>query len=205
MVTKMVKENNKPLVSIVIPTYNRANLIKMSINSILNQIYKNYEIIVVDDGFTDNTKEVIERFNEEKIKYYKHKINKGAAAAMNTGIKHSKGDFVAFQGSDDKWLPEKLEKEMKAFEKSTRKVGVVYAGLWYIKNDKKKYVPYSKITKKEGNIHCELLKGNFVSGLSVIRKNCFEKVGLFDEHLPNLEDWELYHKNIKIFLFQICR
>ncbi len=198
----MLNKKNDPLVSIVIATYNRANLIKRAINSILNQTYVNYEIIVVDDGSIDNTKEVVESFNKHKIRYIKHKNNKGASAARNTGIKCSKGDFIAFQDSDDEWLPEKLEKEMKVFEKSNTHVGVVYTGIWYIKNDKKKYVPYPQIKNKEGNIHYELLKGNFVSVLSVIRKVCFEKVGLFDENLPNLEDWELYIRISKYFCFK---
>lgn len=196
--------NNRvdPLVSIVIPTYNRAHLIKRSIRSVLDQTYQNFEIIVVDDGSTDNTEEIIKSFNESKLNYIKHNRNKGAAATMNTGINYSKGDFVAFQGSDDEWLLEKLEKEMKAFEDSKVNLGVVYSGLWYIKNNEKRYVPYSQITKKEGNIHNELLTGNFVSGLSVVRKTCFEKVGLFNENLPSLEDWELYIRISKYFCFK---
>ncbi len=197
----MNKKHN-PLVSIIIPTYNRANLIRRSINSILNQKYQNFEIIVVDDGSTDNTMEIVGNFNEDKIKYYKHKINKGAAAAMNTGIEYCRGDFIAFQGSDDLWLPEKLEKEMKIFKKSNKNVGVVYSGYFYIRNNKKKIVPSSEIKKKDGYIQNELLNGNFVSGLSVIRKICFQKVGLFDENLPNLEDWELYIRISKYFCFQ---
>lgn len=198
----MMDKKYNPCVSIVIPTYNRAHLIKKSLKSVLNQTYQNFEIIVVDDGSTDNTQEILESFNENRIKYIKHKQNKGTAAARNTGIKHSKCDFIAFQDSDDEWFPEKLEKEMKAFENSTIKVGVVYTGLWYVKNNSKKYVPYPQITKKEGNIHDELLTGNFVSGLSVIRKICFEKLGLFNESLPSLEDWELYIRISKYFCFK---
>ncbi|MBZ2166167.1 glycosyltransferase family 2 protein [Methanobacterium spitsbergense] len=198
----MTNKKDELFVSIIIPTYNRANLITRAINSILDQSYTNYEIIVVDDGSTDNTKEVIQRFNEDKINYYVHKKNRGAAAARNTGIKYSKGDFIAFQDSDDKWLPEKLEKEMDVFLEASDKIGVVYSGYWHIKDNKKIYIPTPKVTKKEGNIHFELLKGNFVSGLSVIRKICFKKVGLYDENLPNLEDWELYIRISKYFSFK---
>ena len=199
----MTNKKDELFVSIIIPTYNRANLIKRAINSILNQSYTNYEIIVVDDGSTDNTKEVIESFNEDKINYYVHKKNRGAAAARNTGIKYSKGAFIAFQDSDDKWLPEKLEKEMDIFLESSDEIGVVYSGYLYLNNNNKKvYIPSPKVIKKEGNIHYELLKGNFVTGLSVIRKICFKKVGLFDENLPNLEDWELYIRISKYFSFR---
>ncbi len=198
----MTNKKSNPLVSVIIPTYNRAHLIKRSIKSVLNQTYQNLEIIVVDDGSTDDTKEIIESFNENRIKYIQHKQNKGAAAARNTGIKCSKADFIAFQDSDDEWLSEKLEKEIDAFGDSTVNVGVVYSGLWYIKNNEKKYVPHLQIAKKEGNVHNELLAGNFVSGLTVIRKTCFEKVGLFNESLPSLEDWELYIRISKHFCFK---
>ncbi|MEL7669954.1 glycosyltransferase family 2 protein [Methanobacterium sp.] len=198
----MIDNKTNPLVSVIIPTYNRAYLIKRSIKSVLNQTYQNFEIIIVDDGSIDNTKEIIESFNENRIKYIKHKQNKGAAAARNTGIKCSKADFIAFQDSDDEWLPEKLEKEIGAFGNSTVNVGVVYSGLWYIKNNEKRYVPHLQITKKEGNVHNELLAGNFVSGLTVIRKTCFEKVGLFNESLQSLEDWELYIRISKHFCFK---
>lgn len=198
----MIDTKINQLVSVIIPTYNRAHLIKRSIKSVLDQTYQNFEVIVVDDGSTDSTKEIVESFNESRIKYIKHKQNKGTAAARNTGIKYSKSDFIAFQDSDDEWLPEKLEKEMKAFENSTVNVGVIYSGIWYLKDNEKRYVPYSQITKKEGNIHNELLTGNFVSGLSVIRKTCFEKVGLFNENLPSLEDWELYIRISKYFCFK---
>lgn len=194
-------KKNDPFVSIIVPTYNRANLIERSINSLLNQSYSNFEIIVVDDGSSDNTQEVIESFNEDKIKYYKHELNKGTPCAMNTGIKNSMGEFIAFQGSDDEWLPNKLEKEMVIFKESSEDVGVVYSGIWYIKKNKKASKIYTKNDIK-GNIHEELLKGNFVNGLSVVRKICFQKVGVFDEELPNLEDWELYIRISKEFSFK---
>jgi len=91
---------------------------------------------------------------------------------------------------------------MNIFKKSTEKIGVVYSGYWYFRNNKKRYIPSPKIKTKEGNIHYGLLKGNFVSGLSVIRKICFEKVGLYDENLPNMEDWELYLRISKHFNFR---
>lgn len=192
-----------PNVSVIIPTYNRANLIKRSIDSILDQTYTDFEIIIVDDGSTDNTNEIIEQYTDERIRYIRHKINKGAPGAMNTGIKNSKGDFLSFQGSDDKWLPEKLQKEMLIFKESSSDVGVVYSGIWSIEKNERKYKPDSNIQKKEGRIHNELLKGNFVNGLSSIKKECFEKCGLFDENLFGLEDWELYIRISKNYEFRI--
>jgi glycosyltransferase involved in cell wall biosynthesis len=186
--------NKNPKVSVIIPTYNRAHLIGRAIQSVLNQTYQDFELIVVDDGSTDNTNEVIKEFSQKdkRILYIKHDKNKGGSAARNTGIKAARGEYIAFQDSDDEWLPEKLEKQMGILEKVSQEVGVVYTGFWRIKEDKKKYTPSDKVLKKEGDIHNELLKGNFITTQSIIvRKECFKEMGYFDESLPRLQDWEL--------------
>ena len=181
-----------PTVSVIIPTYNRVHLIRRAIQSVLNQTYQDFEVIIVDDGSTDNTEEVVKSFNDPRIRYIRHEKNKGAATARNTGIKAARGKFIAFQDSDDEWLPEKLEKQMKVFENTPAKVGVVYTGFWKIENNKKIYIPFSWVKQKEGNIHKELLKGNFVTTQSIVaRKECFKKAGMFDEKLPRFQDWEL--------------
>lgn len=193
---------NHPKVSIILPTYNRANLVGKSVESVLNQTYNDFELIIVDDGSTDNTKEVLKSFEDSRIQYIIHNRNKGAASAMNTGIKASKGHFLSIQNSDDIWLPEKIEKELKSFENSDSGVGVVYSGLYQVKKNKKIYLPASGVKKKEGFVHDELLNGNFVNGLSLIKKICFEKAGLYDENLPGLEDWELYIRISKYYTFK---
>jgi glycosyltransferase involved in cell wall biosynthesis len=201
----MIMEKNKPKVSVIIPTYNRAYLINRAIQSVLNQTYQDFEIIIVDDGSTDNTKEVIREFQkkDKKIKYIRHEKNKGGNAARNTGIKAAKGEYIAFQDSDDEWLPEKIEKQMKAFENLPPEVGVVYTGFLRIENGKKVYIPWSWVAKKDGNIHQELLKGNFVTTPSIVtRKACFEKAGMFDESLPALQDWELAIRLSKYYAFK---
>jgi Glycosyltransferases involved in cell wall biogenesis len=154
----MTNRNDPPAVSVIIPTYNRAHTISQSIISILNQTYNNFELIIVDDGSTDNTEEVVKNFNDKRIKYIAHKENRGAASALNTGISFSSGSFVTFNGSDDEWLPEKLEEEMKGFKTSDSKVGVVYSALWEIYNNKKVYTPRSTCEVLEGNLHDELIK-----------------------------------------------
>jgi len=202
---KSESKNNQPKISVIIPTYNRAHLIRRAIKSVLNQTYQDFEIIVVDDGSTDNTEEIIEEFQkyDKRIRYIQHKKNEGEAAARNTGIKIARGKFIANQDSDDKWLPEKLEKQMKAFENEPVEVGVVYTGFWRIQNNKKNYIPSSRVTKKEGNIHEELLKENFIgTPASVVRRECFEKAGMFDEKLPHLVDWELWIRISKYYHFK---
>jgi len=197
--------NEKPKVSVIIPTYNRAELLPRAIKSVLEQTYQDFEIIVVDDGSTDNTEEVIKEFQEQdkRIKYIKHDKNKGGSAARNTGIKAARGEYIAFQDSDDEWLPEKLEKQMKVFKNALPEVGVVYTGFLRIKNGKENYIPSSWVIKKEGNIHDELLRGNFVTTQSIIiRKECFKKAGMFDEKLPRLQDWELVIRLSKYYNFK---
>ncbi len=101
----------KDLVSVIIPTYNRAHLIKRSAMSVLNQTYGNLELIIIDDGSTDNTEEVVKSIDDERVIYIKQS-NKGACAARNNGIDHAKGEFIAFQDSDDIWHKDKLEKQL---------------------------------------------------------------------------------------------
>lgn len=201
----MIKAKDNPIVSVIIPTYNRAHLIGRAIQSVLNQTYQNLEIIVVDDGSTDNTGEVIKKFQEhdKRIIYIKHEKNKGGSAARNTGIKAARGEYIAFQDSDDEWLPEKLEKQMEVFKNTSSKVGVVYTGFWRIKDNEKTYIPQSWVKQKDGNIYFELLKGNFVTTQSiVVRKVSLERVGYFDEKLPRLQDWELVIRLSKYYDFK---
>src|SRR5262245_18204916 len=116
-----------PSVSIVIPTYNRANLIARSLQSVLDQSYEDFEILVIDDGSTDQTAAVVAGFRDQRIIYTRLARNSGAGGARNVGIKMSKGQFLAFQDSDDEWLPQKLAKHMEMFKKGASKLGVVYS------------------------------------------------------------------------------
>ena len=107
----------KDLVSVIIPTYNRAHLIKRSAMSVLNQTYSNLELIIVDDGSTDNTEEVVKSIDDNRVIYIKQS-NQGACAARNNGIDHAKGEFIAFQDSDDVWHVDKLEKQLKCLNET---------------------------------------------------------------------------------------
>lgn len=192
-----------PKVSVVIPTYNRGHLVSRAIRSVLDQTYQNFEVIVVDDASTDNTEKVVKKFNDKRIKYIRHERNRGGSAARNTGIKTAQGEYIAFQDSDDEWLPEKLEKQVRVLENAPSEVGVVYTGIWRMKDGKKTYIPSSKINQKEGNIHDELLRGSFVTTQAAIVKNeTFRNVGLFDERLPRLQDWELFIRISNFYEFK---
>ncbi len=194
----------KPSVSVILPTYNRAYSIERAIGSVLNQTYQDLELLIVDDGSIDNTEEKVFALKklDSRIKYVRHKENKGPAAARNTGIQLASGKFIAFQDSDDEWLPEKLEKQINVINKASDDVGVVYTGFWRIFSDKKRYYPSENINKKEGDIHREILNGNFIGMPTVlIKKECFSELGLFDENIQPLEDWELFIRFSRKFKF----
>ena len=180
-----------PTVSVIIPTYNRAHLVGRAIHSVLNQTYQDFELIVVDDGSTDNTEEVVKSFNNERIKYIKHEKNKGGSAARNTGIKDSKGEYIAFLDSDDEWLEEKLKKQVEVFQNKDSRVGIVYVN-FSIVNEKGESV--GKKQGPKGLIFRELLNSNCVGTTSsvVVRRECFKKVGGFDETLPSCQDWDMW-------------
>lgn len=106
--------SNQPLVSVIIPTYNRAELVPRAIDSVLGQSYQNLEIIVVDDCSEDNTEEVVKAIADNRLRYYCHDINQGGSTARNTGIELACGKYIAFLDSDDVWLRQKLELQLQA-------------------------------------------------------------------------------------------
>jgi len=196
-----------PKVSVIIPTYNRAYLIGRAIQSVLNQTYQNFEIIIVDDGSTDDTKEVVKKFQEQdrRIKYVKHEKNKGEAAARNTGIKTARGEFIAFQDSDDEWLPEKLEKQMKIFEGVSSRIGIVYTSMHRIDKEGRKHdFKTPTIMPKDGLIYKRALDYQILNigiGTAAVRKTCFNTAGMFDERLQYFVDLEFFIRSAKYFYF----
>jgi len=186
-----IKDN--PTVSVIIPTCNRARIVGRAIRSVLNQTYQNFEIFVVDDASNDNTEAVVRNFNDERIKYIRHDKNRGGSAARNTGIKASKGQYIALLDDDDEWLPEKLEKQINKFKNSKDSVGVVYGGHITFSSKTGKIIDRS-IPVARGVVYPYTLKSGLASGgsMPLIKKECFEKVGLFDETLPALQDGDMW-------------
>lgn len=182
-------------VSIIIPTYNRADVIANSIQSILDQTYKQYELLIVDDGSTDDTASVIESLYNERIRYIKLPENKGVAAARNEGIRQAKYDYIAFQDSDDYWHKDKLEKQMDFLTKHPE-IALLYCPYECQKNDGSVIiVPNNDIplSEKQGNIYEYMLRRNTIGTPSVLlRKEALDKSGYFNETLTCLEDWELF-------------
>lgn len=179
-------------ISVILPTYNRGYLLKRSLSSITNQTIEDVEIIVVDDGSTDNTESVVKSFDDDRIEYIRHEVNKGANAARNTGISESNGAYIAFQDSDDVWVPHKLEKQINVFEQSSNNLAMVYCGVCRIWPDySTDYLPGEKGVS--GDITESLVQSNFIpTQAALVRKSCIDSVGNFDERLPRLQDWEMW-------------
>jgi len=192
-------------VSVIVPTYNRAHLLGRAIQSVLNQTYQGFELIVVDDGSSDNTEEVVATFADPRVYYLRHEENRGAAAARNTAIKTARGEHIAFLDSDDEWLPEKLEKQMKVFGNVSSRVGVVYTDMWTIRPDGvRNYWHSSRVMPEDGIIYDHLIVGRLTDismSSVVIRRECFVKVGIFDEEFPRLIDRDLFIRLSRHFYF----
>jgi glycosyltransferase involved in cell wall biosynthesis len=182
------------MVSVVITCFNYAKYLSKSIESALNQTYKKIEIIVVNDGSTDNTDEVIgEYLSDPRITYIKQE-NKGQANAKNVGINHSKGGYVAFLDADDIWCAAKIEKQMVCF--ANKITGVVYCRARYVDENDVVFdyeMTGTYLQPQRGNVTKWLLYDNFVQfSSSVVRKECFERFGTFDESLKMGIDWDLW-------------
>lgn len=175
------------LISVVIPSFNRSQTISRALYSVLNQTYKNFEIIVVDDCSVDNTLEVVESINDDRIRIIKHKKNKGANAARNSGISEARGDFIAFQDSDDEWFPEKLEKQLEHM--SLKNADVVACAYNQHIDNRVVQVPEKNIDNS--NVFNQLLYGNFIATPSILGKREVFTSVLFDEALPRFQDWEI--------------
>ncbi|QIT56556.1 glycosyltransferase family 2 protein [Aquisalimonas sp. 2447] len=119
-----------PLISIVTPTFNRAGYLPVAIDSVLAQTFPNLEYLIVDDGSTDNTSDVVNSYDDERIRYFRQE-NQGQSVARNVGIENSRGEFVCFLDSDDAWVPEKLQQQLEAF-RAHPEAGVVYGDYIFI-------------------------------------------------------------------------
>ena len=193
--------NHMPRVSVVIPTYNRADLIGETIASVLNQSYTDFELIVVDDGSTDNTREVVSSFNAPIT--YSYQSNQGISPARNNAIKASNSEYIALLDSDDVWVSNKLEHQVKLLE-SQPDVGCVYCDYEFIEKDGNR-VPsppsYISYPLKRGRILKDLMYFDFIFPSNLlIRRSCFQDVGLFDAEMTPAEDLDLLLQISKRYL-----
>jgi len=179
------------LIDVIIPTYNYGKYVADAVNSALSQTYGAAEVIVVDDGSTDDTESVVEKFGN-KIRYIKQQ-NAGVAAARNRGFKESTSDYIAFLDADDVWIPTKLEKQMELFKRDSR-LGLVHCGMREFDSETGETI-LMHTDGKEGWVAKDLALNedtviNGPGGAILVKRSVIEDVGGFDERLRNGEDWE---------------
>jgi glycosyltransferase involved in cell wall biosynthesis len=188
---------DKLTVSVIMRTYNRVAEIRDSIQSVLNQSYQDFELVIVNDGGTDDVKEVVDSFHSGKIKYHKHARNQGIGGALNEGILRAEGKYIAYLDDDDVYYPDHLGALLDVFDKRPN-CDVVYSNAWWcfgkIKGDT--FVAESKklLDRRPSRFDRDLLfSNNYISTLNLLhRKSCFRGSGLFNEDLEKCEDWEMW-------------
>lgn len=186
-------------VSVIIPTFNRARYLCEAINSVLIQTYNDFEIIVVDDGSTDNTKELLNKYNG-KIKYI-YQQNQGMSAARNLGINMSDGEYISFLDNDDVWLPEKLKKQIDLLD-SNPEIAFVSSDSFVIDAFGSIIKTWGKGTNNYENFE-SLYEENFIPILTVVaRKKYLLDAGLFDEALSVCADYDLWLRLAKKYRFK---
>lgn len=189
---------NEELVSVIIPTYNRKlKYLSRAVKSVMQQTYNNYEIIVVDDNpYKSKQSIIIKEFCiRNNITYIKTKGIQGANNARNIGANNAKGAYFAFLDDDDKWLPDKLELQVKSFSEG---VGMVYSNGYVISSSTKQWYTRPKYFVDKGELHTLLLY-NYIGPTvaALIKKECFFSVGMFDENIPAKQDYDLWIRIIK--------
>jgi len=183
-----------PLISCIVPVFNGACYLRETLDSILQQTYRPLETIVVDDGSTDGTGEEVARFlRDPRVRYYRQS-NAGQTVAKNEGIRHSRGEFIAFCDADDVWLPHKLSVQIPPFARQER-LGVVYSRALRMDAAGRRLPtdPSDEPPRPSGRVTAQLFGINFVPfGTAVVRRRCLDELGAFDERYRMGIDWELW-------------
>jgi glycosyltransferase involved in cell wall biosynthesis len=199
---------SEPTVSVVIPTFNRARLVVRAIDSVLTQTYRDFEVVVVDDGSTDGTREALAEVGPP-VRVIHHEVNRGRSAARNTGIRAARGRFIGFLDADDLWLPEKLERQVPLLESGadvaysliyvTDEAGTIYQesserGFRLFRESAAEGLGYSSFLRRSA---CQL---NTV----VVRRSCIDEVGTFDEEMAGTEDLDFIHRLLRRYRFAVA-
>jgi len=189
--------NPNPLVSVIIPTRNRANLLSRALGSVFAQTYDKLECIVVDDGSEDETQEILAAYTDPRLVVLKHKTNRYASAARNTGIAQSSGEFIAFLDDDDAWLPKKLERQVPLLSRSPEAVGMVYCWMDYF--DERGALIKRHDPRLKGYVFPYILDAQRLGGCPtlLVRREVVAAVGGFDESLLRGNDGD--------FVRRVCR
>lgn len=190
-----------PTVSVLIPSYNHEKFVKECIQSILDQTFQDFEIVITDDGSTDRTVEIIESFDDPRITLFKHSINKGACIATNNCILNSSGKYISMLSSDDAWYPEKLEVQVRYLDKHPE-IAAVFGKVEWIDEESNpitdKSFPYMDLFDVENRTRFDWLRFFFEQGnslchpCSLIRRDVYDDVGFFNPDYGSLPDFDMW-------------
>lgn len=207
------KEEIPGLVSVIIPTFNRADTLPRAMMSVLGQSYSNLELLIMDDGSTDNTAELVAAINDPRVRYFRLPGNGGASRARNAGLEQARGEFIAFQDSDDEWLMEKLRRQVEAARSAGDvPVTVFHTKIQYGRDDRTSEYGARKVsvlplpdTQPDSDFRKNIQKINIVSTQCLlVNRKAMDLVPRFDTRLVNNNDWgyaiELMYKTKVIFL-----
>ncbi len=196
----MSTRSEQPLVSVVIPAYNRASTIEASIKSVEAQSYSHWEIVVCDDCSKDNTVQVVEGMikMDNHIRLIIQDVNRGAQAARNAGIKAATGEWIAFLDSDDQWLPDSLELRMKIAQRDN--IQVVHSNAYILHPGKEKEL--YRVPALAGSVYKQVLSGEGpMFPCLLVKKEALEKIGYLDESIPSYQEWDTAIRLAKIYEF----
>lgn len=193
-------ENGTPRVSIVIPAYNRVEMLRRAVASVLAQSWRDLEVLVVDDGSAHDIAAILSAFDDPRLKVIRHDTNRGASAARNTGIQAAAGEFVAFLDSDDEWLPNCVERRLASFDAAGPETVVAYAGVRVVPPVKPPRDQYLR-----GDLSQALVVRNVIGSTSCVmaRRTALLAIGGFDETLPSCQDWDLYIRLARLGPFEV--
>ncbi len=180
-----------PKISVVIPVYNGEKTIQKTIESVLNQTFKDWELIIIDDGSQDSTVRIIREIEDSRIRLFSYD-NAGLASSRNRGIAHAQGEFISFLDADDLWTSDKLEMQFQALEKHPE-AAVAYSWTDYI-DQSSQFLHSGRHITINGNIYQHLLVNNFLENGSnpLIRKQALNQVGGFDSSINSVADWDMW-------------
>jgi glycosyltransferase involved in cell wall biosynthesis len=193
-------DGNRPLVSAIIPTRNRSDMLIRAVKSVANQTYPNLEIIIVSDGSEYDVEATIRKeCNSKSCRVIKNTRTPGAAGARNSGFYESRGEFIGFLDDDDEWMPDKISRQVETFQKSHSSVGIVITS-YFIVQDALRIL---RTRSLEGDVFRSLCKEHNAGNTSspLMRRNVFEKAGLFDEELRAAQDTDLWLRIAKHYHF----
>lgn len=202
--------SDTPLVSVIIPAYNAATLIDRTLRSVLAQTYCHLEVLVVDDGSTDQTPEIVATFAQQDDRVRSlYQANAGVAAARNLAIAHAKGEFIAPIDADDVWYPENIERQVQCIVRSGNSVGLVYS--WSVDIDESDALVGSfRAAEIQNNVYPTLVCHNFLgnASTSMMRRSCLDQVDGYNptwrvQNAQGCEDWDLYLRIAAQYEFRV--